>query len=266
MAILDMALPAGKPLYAVSSRYFPWTEVYADLEQRAEFSGVLAWGRSRFWWSAGQPLGGHNSMQHFQELPELAQMQPQGLLTLVQLSPESAELASAAERAEAGPLLPWATAQKVVGTPGFLGAVLSPGRTWLWQRGQQLGNLPLPAADDTVMMVRTEMQLSPDDLVGFWNEALRLCAAAVRPDHHWQSVAVRLAERHACLDPFAQEVVVRGGAFELQAEVPVSELQPALRDAMGLLLARAQLSAHDPVLATLNRHPLWEASGAGDLP
>lgn len=266
---MQMAIPAGRTVYQVSSLYFPWSEVYADLEARAGFSGVLSWNGAHFWWAQGRSLGGSLLGESHPELPALARAAPGGRLTLTELRPGVATLGhAAAEQLRAGTqgsAHAWSDAERVVRAHGFTGAVLSPGRCLLWQGGQQLCGGALPAAEEGVQVLSAAAEVSPERLVRFWNRVLSLHAELQRDDE-WRAVSLQLADRHACLDPFAREVAMQRGELRLDADVPVDELQPALLDAVGLMMARAQLSARDPVLAALTRHPLWESSGAGGLP
>lgn len=266
---MEMAIPAGRTVYQVSSLYFPWSEVYADLEARAGFSGVLSWNGARFWWAQGRPLGGSLRGEVYPELPALACRTPGGRLTLTELRPGAATLAHAAAEqlrtATPAAPQPWSDAQAVVRSPGFTGAVLSPGRSLLWQAGQQLCSGELPADGEAVELLAAATELNPERLIRFWNRVLSL-HTELQSEAEWRAAALELADDHPCLDPFAREITLRRGELHLDADVPAEELQPALLAALGQMMARAQLSAHDPLLAALTRHPLWESSGAGGLP
>lgn len=265
---MEMAIPAGRTLYQVSSLYFSWGEVYADLEARAGFSGVLAWNAARFWWAQGRPLGGSLNGEPYPELAALARREPAGRLTLTELPAGAVAVAHAAaaqHRAGVPAALPWDEAQEQVRSPGFTGAVLLPGRSLLWQGGRQLCGGELPQAGEAVTLLSTGAELSAERLVRFWNRVLSL-HTELQSEAEWRAAALELADDHPCLDPFAREVILRRGELHLDADVPPEELQPALLAALGQMMARAGLSVRDPLLAALTRHPLWESSGAGGLP
>ncbi len=98
-------------------------------------------------------------------------------------------------------------------------------------------------------------------LLAFWMELIAVTHRAFPLDEAWRQVSIGLAVDHPCLDPFAQEVRVLGGVLQVDQEVGVSELRPALLAAYRATLTRLGVRLADLPTASLREQPIWATAG-----
>ncbi len=128
-----------------------------------------------------------------------------------------------------------------------------------------------PHSNEVVLNGLGEMQADPHDgpqLVAFFNSALALSGPANVLENAWRSAALDLSADHPCLDPFADEVRIEGNRLELLADVPFTELQPALLEAYRLTLEKADIRLGLLPLDSLRQQQrrLWLLSGLDVAP
>ncbi|MFD1730736.1 hypothetical protein ACFSC4_06105 [Deinococcus malanensis] len=69
-----------------------------------------------------------------------------------------------------------------------------------------------------------------------------------------------LSDEHPCLDPFAQEVVLTNGILQVDPELELQELRPALSAALRQMMNRAGVRLADLPLGALRQRPEWLAA------
>ncbi|MFC4452814.1 hypothetical protein [Deinococcus sonorensis] len=267
-----LALAPERTVYAdLSTDHYPWSEVYLDLASRTQLAGVLdvrdGDQLGRYIWNGGEVRGAYLSGRG--DLPELAALPallPRGSVSLYQLEPVLAELVWECRHGTFTDVqVPWPEARDLLAGRRYRGVLLSAGGACsFWDDGRLLGGT-LPAPNEPVQTVAQQVQFGLEELTQFWSEVLATLATRVPLETNWRTAVTALADEHPCLDPFAREVWLEGSQLRLHPDVPMEEVQAALRDVLPMLLPlpAAQRSA---AVADLRQHRLFEAAGLADLP
>lgn len=284
-----MGLASPAVYRQLSTDFYPWPEVVADLKARASKGQSFlfqAWqpssnaaGGTEHWanfiWRDGTLLGGYTVGR---ELAFGAVMRalPRALVTLLPLSAaqaaqlwpmRSAEYLAKVQaggqqwRAEAADI-----PENVAGRSGLL--IGGEGGRWVtfWQNGAPIaGEWNAGLSTRSWYFVAAPPSLPRGELLELWQQVIALTSRQRNLDDAWKRAAMRLAEAHPVLDPFAREVAVRSGQLQVAAGVPADELRPALLDAYRYSLKILNLPFAALPLEEVSRHPLWEASGLSEL-
>lgn len=262
-----LPIPAKQVIYALSTDYYPWGEVWEDLSLRRDFTGVLearsTTRRAQALWIAGEFLGAYGRTD--KTLEQFSQSFPRAFLLLYEADPSVIRTAWE-QRVHTPQALPqpWPEVASYLTSGGLSGALFGgpQGQTVsYWQAGKPIAGSPPPVGPVTVLGQLTPLTASA--LTEFWNEVLSYTArqepAILRA---WESSAKALVNRHPCLDPFIHEVWLEKGRIQV-AGTEVPELKPALLE---VFLAAAK-SVKFPVTtlqtSSLGTHPLWKAAGLG---
>ncbi|AFZ68610.1 hypothetical protein [Deinococcus peraridilitoris] len=269
MSHLWPQLPHDQAAYSeISSDFWPWPEVFADLKRRDHFSGALEVRqndrRARFFWADGEALGGYSDNSE-DDLVTLALHFPRGSLSLYLLDSQVARLAwQCRDTTLQGEEQRWEDLQTGRTLQAFSGVIRGPAGDSYWHAGQHLHG-PLARAGERVTLIAAPREVvSTESVIEFYNTALNVAARHFDVAAHWRASALELADDHLCLDPFAREVVYESGQLQLVQSVPADELLAALRDAYALTLVRAGRRAGELPLDALHGHSLWAQSGLGE--
>lgn len=269
MSHLWPELPHDQAAYsAISTDFWPWPEVFADLDRRDHFSGVLEIRhlrhRARALWLDGAPLGGYSEDAEV-DLAELARVFPRASLDLYSLDADVALLAWQCRQSDLqSEKTLWDEVKAGQILKGFSGIIRAASGDSFWQAGQHLEG-PVPQPGEQVVLVEAPRKaISSESVIEFYNSAFGAAARHFDVSGHWRASALELADEHLCLDPFAREVVYENGQLQLVNSVSADELLPALRDAYALMLVRAGRRADELPLAGLRTHALWSQSGLGE--
>ncbi|GGR04716.1 hypothetical protein [Deinococcus ruber] len=278
MAHLWLPLPAEQVLYSgLPTDYYPWTEVYSDLTAQPRFSGVLEVKQNQYQgrsvWVGGELRGSYapSGDLNLRSLSTAAQF-ARGSVSLSALDPAVAQLIWLCRDADQGELpLRWPDARDLLADRRFRGVLLSETSCSFWDDGRLLAG-PLPQAGERLITITPRTRVAApapvapalqgvQGLQGFWSEVLRASAPKVPIQALWSQSATRLADRHACLDPFAREVWYDGQSLQLSPDVPLAELREALLDQYRAMLTQAGVALRSLPLTEARAHPLWAASG-----
>ncbi|MDV6374176.1 hypothetical protein [Deinococcus arenicola] len=263
-------LPLDTVIYTdLCTDYYPWTEVMLDLEARqaVEFSGVLdafQGGRwARFVWSRGQCLGGFTHGGQAVAWAQVHGALPRARLHLGGCLPLVSDVVWTSRAARAGTLGGhWPDMERRLEREQFYGLLVSGGQCSVWDTGQMLsGRLPQAGASCVAHSPHT-----PDTreaLLNFWRDLLRRVNHSVPLDEPWNRACVRLSAEHPCLDPFLQDITLRGGVLRVDVGVSVGELRPALHWALRTALGDLGIGLGDLALGNLPQRPEWAAAGLG---
>ena len=265
MSHVWLQLPLERAVYGdLSTDHYPWTEVYTDLSQRPQFSGVLevqqAELQGRFVWVGGELRGGHD-LEGDLDLRTLPVTFARAQVSLTQLEPALAGLIWVCRDGEQTTLpLDWPDARDLLASRRFRGALLGASACSFWEDGRLVAGT-LPAAGETLRTVTPRARYTHTDLEAFWSEVLRGTGTRLPLAEAWRQAAARLADQHPCLDPFAREVWLDGSTLHADPELPIPELRAAM-----LTQYRTMLSLHGVALRSLplpdaRAHPLWPSSG-----
>lgn len=262
-------VPHDRPAYAaLSTDFWPWSEVFADLSARTPWSGALELRQgehfARAVWAEGVALGGHmGGSDH--DLHQLALALPRAEVSLYVLDAHVARLAWQCRAAEVQyAASEWLKVRADLTFRAFTGVVRAAAGDSYWQSGVRVSG-PEPTAGDRVTLLTPALgAVTNESVIEFYNVALAVAARTVDVEAHWRASVLELAEDHLCLDPFAREVVYEQGRLVLALDVPADELLPALRAAYSLTLRRAGKAVAELPLDALRVHPLWALSGLGE--
>ncbi|MFC4425849.1 hypothetical protein [Deinococcus navajonensis] len=261
--------PPERAIYReLSTDHYPWTEITADYEARQDegFSGLLdirqadRW--ARFVLVSGAARTGFTQGGFEVTWAAAMQAMPRAQVTLTRMDGVICDLIWALRTAEtATPLdIPWPGAQTELQRLMFTGALVSEGSCSYWKGGQLLeGTLPISGAPCQVFS--THHADDREGTLSFWQDLLGVVNGRLPLTEPWRQASVALAGEHPCLDPFAQEVVVRGGQLEVDPDLELKELRPALSAALRQVLARAGVRLADLPLGPLRQRPEWVSAG-----
>lgn len=266
-------LPPDHAVYArLHTDHYPWTEVTVDLARRqAEgLSGVFDlqqggdW--ARFVWVGGALRGGFAAAGDI-GWPAAVSVLSRAQVSLTALEPGVAELVWTSRTLDPQPLEgTWPDPQAALARGRFSGVLLGDGACSFWQGGKLSGGtLPAPGAACEVLAQPSGGEVGDAALLTFWRDLIATAHRESPLDEAWRQVSVRLAGQHPCLDPFAQEVTLRGGRLDVDPELPADEWQAALLAAFQGTLARLGLRLADLPVAGLRGQPEWAAAGLGAL-
>ena len=264
MSHVWLKLPPERAVYGdLSTDHYPWTEVYADLSLRPQFSGALDVQqgdlRGRFIWVGGELRGGHD-LEGDLDIRTLPVSFARAQVSLSQLDPALAQLLWLCRDGDTLALpITWPDARDLLAARRFRGALLGQSACSLWEDGRMLaGTLPEPGEELSTVTPRA--RYTHTDLEAFWGEVLRASSSRLPLAEAWRQAATRLADDHPCLDPFAREVWLDGQTLHADPELPILEFRSAM-----LAQYRTMLSLHGVALRTLpmpeaGAHPLWPSS------
>ncbi|RTR29431.1 hypothetical protein [Deinococcus radiophilus] len=264
----------GPVYHQLSTDFYPWTEVIADLRMRAQAGQSLLFQAespaacARFVWRDGQLLGGYSGAR---DLPFSALMRglPRARVTLLSLSGEAAQAIWDARQAEGGQALQGDAATVSQQLAGQSGVLLGHGperSLSYWQAGKPLHGVWYPEAGEQEWRFMVQAQpLDRTELVQFWSQVLALTHRRAALDEVWRQASLELAADHPALDPFTREIVVRTGELSVDPGVDTDELRPALLAAYRNVLERLGLRIQDLPLENLRQHEIWSASGLAEM-
>ena len=267
-----LPLPSRQALYVLSTDHYPWSEVCADIEVRPFLSAVLearqANRRGRLLWRAGELLGGFD---HGSDLGLSAFMLafPRATLQLSLVDPSVVSLAWQCRNAQPEALsASWPEAQDGLSRSNFSGTLLGGeggAAISYWQSGKPVaGTLP---TGGQVFTVSAPQLMTTPALTAFWTQVMVLASAQSRElPEVWRSCAGVLADQHPCLDPFAREVWLEKNTLRTLPGTDAAELRGALLAVFDMALRRVKVRIRSLPITELQASPLWEISGAGDLP
>lgn len=255
----------------LSTDHYPWTDITIDLATRQVqgLSGVLdaeQGGRwARFVWRRGELLGGFTWGGQEVAWATTTLGLPRARVTLTAQDPRVAQLVWSSRARPTPPLNgAWPAPQAALIRAMFTGIVVGGGRASYWEGGQVIaGALPVPGAPCVTCSPYDDV--SAEQLAAFWQALLAAVNRAVPLDSAWREICTRLCGTYVCLDPFAQEVVLRGGQLTLDPALDVQEFRPALLAALRATLARLGVRVSDLPLGELRARPEWAAAGLEQL-
>lgn len=265
-------VPEDQAVYlGLSTDHYPWTDVTIDLavRQGQGLSGVLdAWqqGRwARFLWLRGELLGGFTWGGQEVAWATATLALPRARVSLTAQEPRVVQLLWSSRSSNPRPLSePWPGVQASLQRDMFTGVVLGDGHGSYWEGGQILaGTVPPPGT--ACMAITPYSEISAAHLAEFWRALLNTVSRSVPLEATWREVCTRLCATYDCLDPFAQEIVLRGGQLYVDAELPVQEFRPALLAALRGTLTRLGIRLNDLPLMELRARPEWTAAGLETL-
>ncbi|WP_309571408.1 hypothetical protein [Deinococcus sp.] len=267
-----LPVPTDHAVYSgLSTDHYPWTDVTIDLATRQGqgLSGVFdasqdgRW--ARFIWLRGELLGGFTWGGQEVAWATTTQGLPRAHVTLTVQDPRVTQLAWSSR---ARPLQPlgeeWPTPQATLHRDMFTGVLVGGGHGSYWEGGQVIaGTLPEDGAACGTCSPYDDV--SAEQMTAFWETLLAAVSRATPLESVWREVCARLCSTYICLDPFAQEVVLRGGKLHLDPALKVQEYRPALLAALRAALARLGVRLGDLPLMDLRARPEWAAAGLENL-
>ncbi|WP_412028562.1 hypothetical protein [Deinococcus yunweiensis] len=264
--------PEEQAVYlGLSTDHYPWTDITIDLavRQGQGLNGVLdAWQDSRwarFIWLRGELLGGFTWGGQEVTWATATLALPRARVSLTIQEPRVTQLLWSSRSSQPQPLNDtWPGLQAGLQRDMFTGVVLGAGHSSYWEGGQLLaGTVPLPGT--ACLAVTPYSEISAAQLAGFWQALLTTVSRSVPLEVAWREVCTRLCSTYDCLDPFAQEITLRGGLLSVDPELPLQELRPALLAALRATLARLGVRLGDLPLMELRARPEWVAAGLETL-
>lgn len=275
LPVLPVRLPVpsdGIVFWQLPTDFYPWTELLADIErlQEQEMTAVLdidQQGRwARFIWVRGQLRGGMGAGGSEVTLSAAMLGLPRAHLTLTRTPPVLAEVLWDC-RAKSPQVLEmrWPEVRHQLERERFQGILLADQHFSFWEGGQvTTGALPLPGA--ACQIWASSSRESRDLIIRVWAEVI---AATYRAnpsfDEVWKAVAMQVSSRYPVMDPFGGEVMVRQGQLEIDDEVTLQELRPALIAAYRQCLQRLHMSLADLPVAGMRERGAWNEAGLGAL-
>ncbi|ACO46424.1 hypothetical protein DEDE109153_00130 [Deinococcus deserti] len=261
-------IPADRAVYRdLSTDHYPWTEVSADFEARQDegFSGLLDIWQGERWarFALVQGVARSGFTQGGHEVGWAAAMQamPRAHVTLSRMDSVICDLIWSLRGADTPiPLkVPWPAAQHELQRVHFTGALVSQGSCSYWKGGQLLeGTLPQSGA--ACHMISTYRSNDREGTLNFWQELLRTVNSHVPLAEPWRQATLALSDEYPCLDPFAQEVVLTNGILEVEPELELQELRPALSAVLLQMMNRAGVRLADLPLGALRQRPEWASA------
>lgn len=266
-----LPLPQERAVYTrLSTDYYPWTEVLADLEARQgpEFSAVLdvqqddRW--ARFVWVRGEARGGVAANGSAVPLEVILRGLPKAQVSLLEVDPLVADIVWNCRAVTAQPLgATWPGGYDLLTRQHFQGALLSDQHCSFWEAGRVVtGTLPTSGRPCLVVAAPAPARANSRAMLDFWRELLALTQRANPAfSETWRQVGVELSGEHSVLDPFANEVRVVNGALQVDRDVDLQELLPALLAAYQATLRRLGLRLADLNVGSLRQQEAWALSG-----
>lgn len=265
-------VPTDQAVYtAISTDHYPWTEIAVDLAtRRSQGASCIfdAWQEdrwARFVWLRGDALGGFTWGGQEVSWATTMQALPRARVSLSAQSPKIAGLVWAARASAPQPLAGvWPAPHRSLERELFSGVLVSGAAGSYWESGQVVGGaLPAPGAAATAYAPYAEV--SREALASFWKELVEVVARSVPLETAWWEISTRLSASHACLDPFAREIALRGAALHIDPALEVREFRPALLAALRGSLARLGVRLADLPTGPLRERPEWAAAGLETL-
>ena len=274
-------VPRDRPVYSgLPTDFWPWPEALHDLTRRPGLSAILeispdpgATPTARAIWADGHALGVHTDLTTPEgqapgaptDLTALAVTYPRATLSLYIVDPAVARLAWQCLLADTqSPPAPWSTLRTQLAFRAYTGMVRAPSGDSYWQAGVRIAGRE-PRSEELVALLSPSLRhVTSAAVLEFFNAALLIARREVPVDDVWHATVMELADMHACLDPFAREVLLEGGQLSLGADVPADELLPALRDGFQLAVNRAGRRLAQLPLESLRANPLWSHAGFGE--
>lgn len=260
-----LQLPPERAVYGgLSTDHYPWTEVYADLSARPQFSGVLEFEQGglhgRFVWVGGEVRGGYHPGGDL-EARAMPVNFPRATVSLTQLEPALAQLIWTCRDADRTELpIRWPDARDLLASRRFRGALLGGQSCSYWEDGRVLAGT-LPEVGEALSTVAPRARYTQADLEAFWTEVMRASSSRLPIAAAWKQAASRLADLHPCLDPFAREVWYDGQAVHVDPELAIPELRAAMADQFRSMLALHSVALRSIPMPEARSHPLWPTSG-----
>lgn len=272
-----LPVPTDQAVYlGLSTDHYPWTDLSVDLATRQSqgLSCVLdaqqdgRW--ARFVWLQGELLGGHTWGGQAVAWAATMQALPRATVSLTQQPPRVAQLIWAA-RSSAPVALDgvWPACRQILERELFSGLLIggvagSPPTASAWETGQLIGGT-LPAAGAICQTTSPYSQFSVQAMTDFWKELLDTVSRSVPLDGVWREVSSRLCATYPCLDPFSQEIALRGDRLHIDPALSMGEIRPALLAALRASLTRVGVRLADLPVAELRTRPEWAAAGLETL-
>ncbi|THF87936.1 hypothetical protein E7T09_01550 [Deinococcus sp. KSM4-11] len=267
-----LPVPTDQAVYVgLSTDHYPWTDITIDLATRQGqgLSGVFdasqegSW--ARFIWIRGELRGGFTWGGQEVAWVTATQALPRARVTLTVQDPRVAQLVWSSRARPTQPLSgTWPTPQATLVRDMFTGILVGAGHGSYWEGGQLIaGTVPKAGAQCTTCSPYEDV--SAEQLAAFWQALLAAVSRAAPLENAWREVCARLCSTYVCLDPFAQEVVLRGGHLHLDPSLKVQEFRPALLAALRAALARLGVRLGDLPLLELRARPEWAAAGLENL-
>lgn len=266
-------VPMDQAVYqGISTDHYPWTDVSVDLATRQSLgmSGVLdaqQGGRwARFVWLQGELLGGHTWGGQSVAWAATLQALPRASVTLTQQTPKVAQLIWAARHCAPSPLTGvWPQGRAALERELFSGLLVgevagTPPSTSAWDTGQPIGGT-LPPAGASAQLYAPYAQVSAVAMSAFWTDLVATVSHSVPLEGVWREVSSRLCTTYPCLDPFSQEIALRGDTLHIDPALSMGELRPALLAALRASLTRVGVRLADLPVAHLRARPEWAAAG-----
>lgn len=267
MTLPLLSVPQDLAVYSrLSTDHYPWTEVTVDLAARqaqgftGAFDAVQGQRWARFVWVRGSMRGGFTAGGEVSWATMMRGL-PQAAVSLQSLEPVVAEIVWSCRQSTPTPLRGvWPELQATLGRERFFGVLVSGTACSYWESGRMLGGV-LPAVGAACLTLSPPVIDDRPSLLAFWLELIAVTHRTYPLDEVWRQVSIGLATDHPCLDPFAQEVRVLGGVLQVDQEVGVSELRPALLEAYRATLTRLGVRLADLPIASLREQPIWATAG-----
>ncbi|MFC3835495.1 MULTISPECIES: hypothetical protein [Deinococcus] len=264
--------PEDQAVYlGLSTDHYPWTDITIDLavRQGQGLSGIFdarqdgRW--ARFVWLRGELLGGFTWGGQEVTWATATLALPRAHVSLTVQEPRVVQLLWSSRSSTPQPLAePWPGVQEGLQRDMFTGVVLGGGHSSYWEAGQiQAGTVPPPGT--ACLTITPYSEISAAQLAGFWQALLVTVNRSVPLETTWREVCTRLCSTYDCLDPFAQEIVLRGGHLFVDPELSLQQIRPALLAALRGTLSRLGVRLNDLPLMELRARPEWTAAGLETL-
>ncbi|MDB5044507.1 MAG: hypothetical protein JWQ08_557 [Deinococcus sp.] len=267
MTLSPLSVPQDLAVYSrLSTDHYPWTEVTVDLAARQAqgFTGIFDAVQGQRWvrfvWVRGVMRGGYTAGAEV-SWANMMRGLPQATVSLQGQEPAVAEIVWSCRQAKAVSLPgTWPDLQDRLHRERFFGILVSGTASSYWESGRMLGGVLPPSGAACVTFSPPVIDDRPS-LLAFWLELIAVTHRSHPLDETWRQVSIGLATDHPCLDPFAQEVRVLGGVLQVDQEVSVSELRPALLAAYRATLTRLGVRLADLPINSLREQPIWATAG-----
>lgn len=267
---IRLPLPQKRVIYSLSTDFYPWTELIADLERRQQvgWSAILDVQQDERWaryiWINGADQGGFAPNGNEVAFLTIARGLPNAMVTLYEIDPAVAEVIWVCRKEVPKPAsTAWPKLAVELGQSKFTGTLLG-NETSFWKGGRMVGGA-MPSDDKPCYLVMTPRNEIGIAMLQFWTGLMHDSQIAQpRFTEVWRQVAVELSLEYPLLDPFDDEVELVAGKLSVNSEIDWQILHPALRISYLMTARRLGVSLAD-LAGRWREHSLWEVSGLEEL-